>query len=246
MFSSFSPLTSRSSANRSSARQLPVSAGRWIVANMAGVALAMATFGVVADSPIVPEGAVIGPVGHLVGFLAFAAVLAAVQRRALGIARTRYRTWVLAQGVSVWLAYGLAYVAMGPPADFALGLVVLGISTGCLLRAEARAEGIAQVAGVAGRRLPVRGALAGLAAVPAMFPVVFVAEPIDDLLGGGFPPFLVIVALIGAAGGAAMGAVLRPVTTPQGSPVEETVAAMREVAPAPRPVAAPVRAVVGR
>jgi hypothetical protein len=213
----------------------------------------MATFGLVADSPLAPEGSVVEPVGHLVGFLAFAAVLAAVQRRALGIARTRYRTWVLAQGVSVWLAYGLAYVAIGPPADFALGLVALGTSTGFLLRAEARAEGIAQVAGVAGRRLPLRGALAGLAAVPAMVPVVFVAEPIDDLMGGGFPPFLVIIGLIGAAGGAALGAVLRPAAPPQGLLEAPTVpapagtwSAMSTVAPAPRPAAAPLRAVVGR
>ena len=167
----------------------------------------MATFGVVADNPAMPEGPIASAAGHLLGFLAFAAVLAGFQRRALRPVRTRFRTWVLVQGVPVWLVYGLAYELIGPPADFALGLVALGVTTGLLLRAEARA------AGAASRLLPVVGAAAGLGAVVGMIPVILLAEPIDDAMGGGMAPFLVIIALIGAAGGTSLGTILRPATS---------------------------------
>jgi hypothetical protein len=180
------------------------SARSWVLANAVGVTLAMATFGIVADNPAMPEGSVPSAAGHLLGFLAFAAVLAAFQRRALQPVRTRFRTWVLAQGVSVWLVYGLAYELIGPPADFALGLVALGVTTGLLLRAEARATGAPS------RRLPLVGAAAGLGAVVGMAPVILLAEPIDDAMGGGMAPFLVIIALIGAVGGTSLGTILRP------------------------------------
>lgn len=178
----------------------------WVLANTAGVTLAMATFGVVADNPAMPEGAIASAAGHLLGFLAFAAVLAGFQRRALRPVRTRLRTWVLAQGGSVWLVYGLAYELIGPPADFALGLVALGVTTGLLLRGEARA------AGVRSHRLPLVGAAAGLGAVAGMVPIVLLAEPINDAMGGGMAPFLVIIALIGAVGGTSLGTILRPAT----------------------------------
>jgi hypothetical protein len=79
-----------------------------------------------------------------------------------------------------------------------------------------------------------------------MVPVLLVAATIDDLTGGGFAPFLVIIGLIGAAGGAAMGAVLRPGTGPQGNPSGRTSSAMRDVAPAPHQTAAPLRVAGGR
>jgi hypothetical protein len=54
------------------------------------------------------------------------------------------------------------------------------------------------------------GAAAGLGAVVGMVPVILLAEPIDDAMGGGMAPFLVIIALIGAVGGTSLGTILRP------------------------------------
>ena len=46
------------------------SARSWVLANAVGVTLAMATFGIVADNPAMPEGPVASAAGHLLGFLA--------------------------------------------------------------------------------------------------------------------------------------------------------------------------------
>jgi hypothetical protein len=84
-------------------------------------------------------------------------------------------------------------------------MVGLGAVTGYLLRREAKSTGKAHP-----RWLVAKGALAGLASIVGMVPVFLIADRIDDALGGGAPPFLVILALIGAVSGLALGALLRP------------------------------------
>jgi len=178
----------------------------WVAAHAVGLLVAMAAFAVVADNPLMPESEPGELVGHLAGFLAFAAVFAYFQRGALAATtgrpvRTPMTLWVVGTAVAVWLGYGLSYEVIGPPVDFAAALVIVGASSGLLLMRELP---------VGSRWLMARGALAGVAGVVGMVPAVVLAGPLDDLLGGGLAPFVVAVMLIGLAGGACVGAVLRP------------------------------------
>ena len=143
--------------------------------------------------------------GHLLGFLAFAAVLAGFQRRAPQPVRTRFRTWLLAQGVSVWLVYGLAYELFGLLWTSPSAWSPSASPPGCCC-APRPGRAVPRAAGPS-----LFGAAAGLGAVAGMVPVILLAEPIDDVaMGGGMAPFLVIIALIGAVGGTCLGTILRP------------------------------------
>jgi hypothetical protein len=177
---------------------------RWLLATMAGSMLGWPLFGLLADNALVPEGAA-DIAAHLIGFAAFGALLAALQRWAIRARHTPLWLWVAVYAVAQFLAFGLAFALAGPPFDFVAGVVVLGAAAGFLLRREAREAGDAYR-----RRLVGKGALAGVAAVVAMLPVFAVAAPINDALGGGLPPFLVILALIGGVVGTILGALLRP------------------------------------
>jgi hypothetical protein len=177
---------------------------RWLIANVLGMLIGLPLWGFVADGIVDIEGPLNIPM-HFVSAVAFAAVLSLLQRRAIGATRTPYVFWVAAQAVVMFLAFGLGFDLIGPPADFIAGMVGLGAVTGYLLRREAKSAGSAHP-----RWLVAKGALAGLASVAGMVPVFLVADRIDDALGGGVPPFLVILALIGTVSGLALGALLRP------------------------------------
>ena len=177
---------------------------RWLIANVLGMLIGLPLWGFVADGIVDIEGPLNIPM-HFVSAVAFAAVLSFLQRRAIGATRTPYLFWVAAQSVVMFLAFGLAFELIGPPADFIAGMVGLGAVTGYLLRREAKSGGAAHP-----RWLAAKGALAGLASVVGMVPVFLIADRIDHALGGGALPFLVILALIGAVSGLALGALLRP------------------------------------
>ncbi len=177
---------------------------RWLIANVLGMLIGLPLWGFVADGIVDIEGPLNIPM-HFVSAVAFAAVLSFLQRRAIGATRTPYVFWVAAQAVVMFLAFGLGFELIGPPADFIAGMVGLGAVNGYLLRREARSAGTAHP-----RWLAAKGALAGLASVVGMVPVFVIADRIDDALGGGVPAFLVILALIGTVSGLALGALLRP------------------------------------
>jgi hypothetical protein len=176
---------------------------RWLAANSVGTLVAMPLLGFVADGIVDQAGPLNIPM-HFVGAVAFAGVLAAAQRRAVGARHTSYLTWAVVQAVSFFLAAGLAYTVIGPPVDFVAGVVALGAATGFLLGWEAVR------AGARPRLLALKGAGAGLASVVGMIPVFLVAQSITDGMGGGQAPFMVILALIGGVTGVAIGTLLRP------------------------------------
>lgn len=187
---------------------------RWLAANVIGLLVGFPLFGFVADELVDPGGPLDIPM-HLIGFLAFAAVLSFLQRRAIGAHRTPYPLWVAMQGVGVFLLFGIGYELVGPPVDFVAAVITLGAVTGFLLRREAQAAGTAHP-----RWMEVKGGAAGLAALVGMLPVFLVADSVDDAVGGGTAGFLVILSLIGLVSGAALGTLLRPPTaaTPAGQP----------------------------
>jgi hypothetical protein len=178
---------------------------RWLLANVIGMVVGMLLFGAIADSGWADEPKLLNVAAHLVGFLAFGSLLAYLQRWALGARRTSFVTWAAVLAVVQFLAFGLAFEIFGPPLDFVVSIVALGATTGLLVRREAVRPHP--------RWLAVKGALAGVAAVVGMIPVFVVADPINDAMGGGFAPFMVILALIGAVCGVALGALLRPAGT---------------------------------
>lgn len=178
---------------------------RWLVANVIGLVVGMLSFGAIADSGWAEAPKLLNVGAHLLGFLAFGSLLAYLQRWALAARRTPFLIWAGTLSLVQFLAYGLAFELVGPPWDFVAGIVALGATTGLLLRREAVRTN--------NRWLVAKGALAGVAAVVGMVPVFVVADPINDAMGGGFAPFMVILALIGGVCGVALGSLLRPVRT---------------------------------
>jgi len=184
---------------------IPSSRRRWLAANVLGTGVGMLVFGAIADSGWAEEPKLLNIAAHLAGFLAFGAVLAFLQRRALGVRHTSFVTWAGVLGVVEFLAFGLSYELVGPPFDFVAGILALGAATGLLVRREARLAGRPYPRWLVGK-----GALAGVVALVGVVPVFAVADPINDALGGGFWPFLVILALIGSVAGVALGTLIRP------------------------------------
>lgn len=172
----------------------------WLSANVVGAVAGMLLFAVIADSGWAEEPKLLDMAAHLAGMVVFGAVLGFQQRRAIAARRTSLPVWAGVLGLVQFLSFGLAFEFAGPPFDFVVAAIALGVSTGFLVRREAR-----------GAQLPVvRGSLAGVAAVVGMVPVFLVADWITDAMGGGFPPFAVILALLGAVQGLALGALVRP------------------------------------
>jgi hypothetical protein len=179
---------------------------RWLLANIAGGASAQLVFGVIADSGWVGEPKLLNVFAHLVGLLAAGALLAFLLRRAIGARHTPFVEWAALIGTVQFLAFGVAYETIGPPFDFVANVIALGATLGYLLRREARAANRPHQ-----RRLVIKGALAGVGAVAGLVPVFLIAGAIDTALGGGLPPFLVILSLIGAVTGLVLGLLIRPV-----------------------------------
>lgn len=192
-------------------------ARRWLAANIVGSVVGFPLFGVIADGLIERDGALDIPM-HLAGFLAFAAILSFLQRRAIGARHTSYALWTILQAVGAFLAGGLGYLAP-PPVDFVANVVALGAITGFLLRREILAGG-----GTAPRLLVLKGAGAGLASLVGMVPVFLVAESVDRAFGSGMTGFAAILTLIGLVSGTALGVLLRvpAAATTLSAPVVET------------------------
>jgi hypothetical protein len=191
---------------------------RWLIANAIGLVVGFPLFGFVADEIVDHDGPLDIPL-HLVGFLAFAAVLSFLQRWAIGARHTSYPWWIVLQGVSVFLLGGIAFELVGPPLDFVANVVALGASTGLLLRWEASKAG-----GVRPRWMVAKGAAAGLASLVGMIPVFLVAESVDSAVGGGAAGFMVILSLIGLVSGVAIGTLLRPPVATVPAPAAALVA----------------------
>src|SRR4051812_19044709 len=90
---------------------------RWLAANAAGLFVGLPLSGFVADEIVDHDGPLNIPM-HLVGFVALAAVLSYLQRRAIRPTRTPYWQWVGLQSIVLFLAFGLAFELLGPPVDF--------------------------------------------------------------------------------------------------------------------------------
>jgi len=179
---------------------------RWLVANALGLFVGLPVFGIIADGGLVEHDGPFDIPMHFAGFMGMAAVMAFAQRRAIGARHTGYLLWTAVEGIAVFLVGGVAFELLGPPADFVAGMTALGGATAFLLRREARAAGRPYP-----RLMVLKGLGAGLASLVGMVPVFLVAQSIDDALGGGLPPFLVIIALLGAIAGVTIATLVRPV-----------------------------------
>jgi hypothetical protein len=102
---------------------------RILLGSALGLAGAEGFFGVFSD--LFDNGTQVGDaVGHVVGlplsFAIFVAVMAAVLRPA----RRSVITWLATTAVLGTFAYFAGYAVLGPPADFALSIIVVGVIFG--------------------------------------------------------------------------------------------------------------------
>jgi hypothetical protein len=170
-------------------------AGRWALANAAGLAVAMPLFGLVADGFVAGEGAA-EKVAHLAGFAVAAAVLGTVQAAAAP-GRSRRLAWIAADALALGTAFVAGYELVGPPVDFLLGFAALGLVAALLLRGRSL-------------RSAVRGVVAGLAAgLAAVVPAILAGDAIDAAFGSGRTGFAAVLTTMGAIAGAVLGLVTR-------------------------------------
>jgi hypothetical protein len=171
---------------------------RILLGSALGLAGAEGFFGVFSD--LFDNGTQVGDaVGHVVGlplsFAIFVAVMAAVLRPA----RRSVITWLATTAVLGTFAYFAGYAVLGPPADFALSIIVVGVIFGFVQGSVLRHRGAAgawrcAASAAAGYTL---GALAGVS-------VVIVIAP---HLPGGTLFYGLVTAILGAVAGAVGGAV---------------------------------------
>ena len=166
---------------------------RWLLYGLAALAGGELVFALI--SGLLDNRGPVGDIGgHLITLTALGATVYFAQRRALGL-RGR---WVpaLVCGLATFLSYALGYQVMGPPMDFLLSLVVLGIATGVTLWLTLRGR-IARPAlcvAAVGVGYSV-GAVAGAAAAVAF------GDSVNQVFGGGLTGFMGVVGMIGVIAG---------------------------------------------
>ena len=172
---------------------------RWILygfAAMAGGELVFALISGLLDN----RGPVADVAGHLPTLVALGLAVSIAQRRALNLRVGRPAAAVC--GVLAFLAYGAGFALAGPPIDFLLSIVVIGLASGVGLWLALR---------VSERRAPWCVAAVGLGyAVGAAVGVgaaIALGDTVDQAFGGGVTGFMGVVGMIGIVAGA-VGSVL--------------------------------------
>jgi hypothetical protein len=184
----------------------PFSVGAWIRANALGLGVAYGLFGLFGGLAEEVLGFAHDSLGRdtaiLLGLLAGAALFVGLRQRALG-AHTD-RSWLVSilAGVSLAVGVVVGFVIAGPPIDFVLGMLSLGVIGGALQWRRMRG----------GIRNPGRMLLASVGAwiagsVALVTVAVLVGDAIDSVAGGGTAGFVAVLTLIGLVGGAVGGAV---------------------------------------
>ena len=172
---------------------------RWILYGfiaMAGGELGFALISGLLDN----RGPVADFAGHLPTLVALGMVVAVAHRRALDLPLS----WpaVMLCGVCAFLAYVGGFAVFGPPLDFLLSIVVIGLASGAglwlTLRGSVRRAALCVAAVGLGYAV---GAAVGVAAA------IVLGDTVDHAFGGGVTGFMGVVGMIGIVAGA-VGSVL--------------------------------------
>ena len=168
---------------------------RWFLYSFAALAGGEVLFALISGS-LDTLGQVADMAGHLVTLPAVGALVLLAQRRALDLSGG----WgeAVAVGVATTVAYIAAYTVMGPPIDFLLSIVVLGLGCGIAhwLSLRGRFAGAAWCVPVLGVAYAV-GAAAGVGAAVAF------GTPVDGFFGGKVTGFMGVVGMLGIVAAAA-------------------------------------------
>jgi hypothetical protein len=163
-----------------------------------GLAGAEGFFGVFSD--LFDNGTQVGDaVGHFVGLPLGFAIFVGVMGAVLQPERRRVVSWLVATAVLGTFAYFAGYAMLGPPADFALSIVVIGVIFGLVQRSVLRGRGSTgawrcAASAAAGYTL---GAIAGVGAAIVIAPYL----PDGTLFYG------LLTAILGGVAGAVGGAI---------------------------------------
>ncbi|GAC1615006.1 MAG: hypothetical protein NVS9B1_24720 [Candidatus Dormibacteraceae bacterium] len=172
---------------------------RWFIYSFAALAGGELLFALISGT-LDTFGQVADMAGHLIMLPAVGAAVLLAQRRALGLS-PGWRD-AAAVGAAMAVAYIAGYTVMGPPLDFLLSIVVLGLACGVSHWRSLRGR----VGGAAWCVLALSvgyavGAVAGVGAA-----IVF-GKPVNDFFGGKVTGFMGVVGMLGIIA-AALGALL--------------------------------------
>ena len=172
---------------------------RWFIYSFAALAAGEVLFALISGT-LDTLGQVADMVGHLVTLPLLGAGVLLAQRRALDL----NGGWAsaLAVGVAMAVAYIAGYTVMGPPFDFLLSIVVLGLACGVShwRSLRGRVNGAAWSVAALGVGYAV-GAAAGVAAAIAF------GTPVNNFFGGKVTGFMGVVGMLGIIA-AAVGALI--------------------------------------